>query len=350
MTIKKKVAILFGGKSAEHEVSIRSANAVCKNIDRDRFSPILIYIDRAGDWIFIDEDRIGNPESAPGERIRFLPWQATGSDSHGGIDIYFPVLHGPNGEDGRIQGLFEMAGVPFTGAGSLASALAMDKSVSKTLFRDAGLTTAKYRVFSDNNPSAIVEEIEDSIGYPCFVKPNALGSSVGINRSSGREDLKKDIAEAFRYDTRIIVEEEICGMEYEVSVMGNEKPRASKPGSLVPSREFYDYKDKYILGKTEFHIPALLPDKKMNEMKAAAIQAYRSLYLNGFSRADFFIEEGTDRIVINEINTIPGFTEISMFPKLWEAEGLGFKDLLTELIGYGFLHCDQLFSKEHTPG
>ena len=248
--IRKNVAIIFGGKSAEHEVSIRSAGAIYKNIDRDLFNTSLIYIDRDGRWSLINGENIGNPESDPAGKGSFLPW-GNGSMILNDIDIYFPVLHGPNGEDGRIQGIFEMSGVPFAGAGSLSSNLAMDKVVSKTLFEQAGLSIAKFKVFTQNDPDLIVKEVERSLGYPCFIKPCALGSSVGISRAENMMDLQKGIHEAFKYDIKIIIEEEITGMEYEVSVKGNDDPVASRAGSFIPSKDFYDYEDKYILGKTE---------------------------------------------------------------------------------------------------
>jgi len=345
---RKNVAIIFGGKSAEHEVSVRSANAVYNNIDRDLFNPSLIYIDRDGNWSFIDEENISDPGSDRSVKGTFIPW-LKGKDLKCIIDIYFPVLHGPNGEDGRIQGMFEMAGVPFVGAGSFSSNLAMDKSVSKIIFRNAGLEIAEFKSFTSNDLESISRTIEEEFGYPCYVKPNSLGSSVGISRVMNKEELRKAINEAFRFDTRIIIEEEIIGKEYEVSVNGNNDPVTSNPGSFIPSKDFYDYEDKYILGETEFQIPAELPEEKNKELCDSAVKAYKSLYLNGFSRVDFFIEEKTGRIIINEINTIPGFTEISMFPKLWQTSGLNFKDLITELIKLGFEHSEKIFSKENTP-
>ena len=345
---KKNVAIIFGGKSAEHEVSIRSAGAIYKNIDRNLFNTSLIYIDRDGRWSLIREENLGNPETDTAEKGSFLPWEKSGIISNN-IDIYFPVLHGPNGEDGRIQGIFEMSGVPFAGAGSLSSNLAMDKVVSKILFEQAGLSIAKYQVYTENDPDLIIEKVESSLGYPCFIKPCALGSSVGISKAGNVRDLVKGINEAFKYDIKIIIEEAIAGMEYEVSVKGNDVPVASRAGSFIPSKDFYDYEDKYILGKTEFQIPAELPADKEDELREAALTAYRALFLNGFSRVDFFIEEKTGRIIINEINTIPGFTEISMFPKLWTTEGLSFKSLITEIINLGFEHSEKIFSRLNKP-
>ncbi len=345
---RKSVAIIFGGKSAEHEVSIRSANAVYNNIDRELFNPSLIYIDRKGNWSFIGEENISDPGSDRSGKGTFIPW-VKGKNLTDRIDIYFPVLHGPNGEDGRIQGMFEMAGAPFVGAGSLSSNLAMDKSVSKIMFRNAGLEVAEFKVFTLKDPDIIIRTIEEEFGYPCYIKPNSMGSSVGISRVMNREEIRKAINEAFRFDTKIIIEEEIIGKEYEVSVNGNDDPVSSDPGSFIPSNDFYDYEDKYILGETEFQIPAVLPEEKIRGLRDSAVKAYKSLYLNGFSRVDFFIEEKTGRIVINEINTIPGFTEISMFPKLWQTSGLNFRDLITELIKLGFEHSEKIFSKENTP-
>ncbi len=346
--LKRNVAIIFGGKSAEHEVSIRSAIAIYNNIDRDLFDTSLIYIDRDGLWSLISGENIGNPEKSLAEKCTFLPWEENSMISEK-IDIYFPVLHGPNGEDGRIQGIFEMAGVPFSGAGSLSSNLAMDKVVSRILFEQAGLSIAKYKVFIENAPDIIINEVESSFGYPCFIKPCALGSSVGITKATNRNELLKGVNEAFKYDIKIIIEEEIVGMEYEISVKGNDDPVSSRAGSFIPSRDFYDYDDKYNLGKTEFQIPAELPIEKENELRKYALTAYKALFLNGFSRVDFFIEERTGQIIINEINTIPGFTEISMFPKLWITDGLPFSSLITEIIELGFEHSEKISSRLTRP-
>ncbi len=348
MNIKKNVGIIFGGKSAEHDVSIKSATAIVKNIDRNIFNITLIYINKNGDWAFVNETDINNPESGISEYGSFIPWDSSSSNPRK-VDIFFPVLHGPNGEDGKIQGIFEMAGMPYVGADSLSSNLAMDKAVSKNLFIQAGIDTAKFKVFTENEPDVIGSEIENSFGFPCFVKPCSLGSSVGINKVTDKTSLKSGIKEAFKYDTKIIIEEEIKGMEFEVSVKGNRNPVASRAGSFIPSKEFYDYDDKYILGKTKFMIPANIPRSLEKKLQETALIAYKTLFLNGFSRVDFFIEDKTEKILINEINTIPGFTEISMFPKLWEVDGISFKSLITELITLGFEHSKNLFSKRNSP-
>lgn len=330
-----RIGILFGGESAEHEVSIKSAKAVYSNIDRERFDPELIYIGRDGKWKLIKEEELSSDHLPTSGFQSFIPWEILKIFPKK-FDILFPVLHGPNGEDGKIQGLFEMSGIPYVGANSFSSALAMDKGISKTLFRENGLKVADFLVFTKINSMEIIPDIEREIGYPCYIKPCSLGSSVGISKVINRNNVKSGIDLAFKYDSRIIVEKEIKGSEFEISVMGNSDIRVSRPGSFMPSRDFYDYEDKYILGKTEFFIPAKLDKKIESKLKYTALKAYRSLYLNGFSRVDFFVEKETNNVIVNEINTIPGFTEISMFPKLWEVEGISFSRLITILIEYGF--------------
>ncbi|MEN8154361.1 MAG: D-alanine--D-alanine ligase family protein [Acidobacteriota bacterium] len=336
-TTRIKVGIIFGGMSAEHDVSLDSALAVYTNIDKNKFEPLLIYINRKGEWSFTDSEELKQKKFNNSNPNSFIPWESE-FISKSDIDIFFPVLHGPNGEDGKIQGLFELTKKPFAGAGSLPSQLAMDKAVSKILFKEAGLNVSDYLVFSNNFKKDIIKETEKSIGYPCFIKPCSLGSSIGITKAENENELRPGIDLAFKYDNKIIIEKFIKGREIEVSVMGNSEVKISKPGELIPSKEFYDYDDKYLLGKTEFLIPAKLGKTEEEKIKKAAGDAYRSLYLNGFSRVDFFIEKGTEKIIINEINTIPGFTEISMFPKLWKIEGISFTELITILIDYGFEH------------
>jgi len=331
----KKVGILFGGKSDEHEISIKSAKAVYSNIDKNKFEADLIYIRRDGKWVIMKGVDLLNENFPKNGFSSFIPWQTTNLFKRD-FDILFPVLHGPNGEDGRIQGLFEMSSIPFVGANALSSALAMDKAISKTLFRDSGLNITDFLVFVENDPKDILEKIEGNIGYPCFIKPCSLGSSVGITKAKNREECRSGVKTAFEFDKKIIVEKEIKGLEVEISVMGNHEIKVSKPGSFIPSKDFYSYEDKYILGDTKFFIPAKLDSKIELELKKAALKAYKSLYLNGFARVDFFVEENSNRIIINEINTIPGFTEISMFPKLWEVDGISFSQLITKLIDYGF--------------
>ncbi|MCK5059245.1 MAG: D-alanine--D-alanine ligase [Candidatus Aminicenantes bacterium] len=337
---KVKVGILFGGMSAEHEVSLKSAAALVKNIDRDKFIPELIYINKEGHWRSIDEDAFNRQDFAAKESHSFIPWLNRPLDKID-VDIYFPILHGPNGEDGKVQGLFEMANAPYVGANSFSSALAMDKGAAKLMFRNAGLKTPDFLVFSENDADEIKEQVSQRLPYPLFVKPNSLGSSVGITKVRKEEELKPALDLAFKYDRRIIIEVGLTAREIEISVMGNEKIMVSPPGELIPGNEFYDYADKYLEGKTTFNIPVKLDEKTGKKVKEMAGKSFRALYLNGMSRIDFFIENKTNEVYINEINTIPGFTEISMFPKLWQVEGITYTGLITRLIKYGFEYHKQ---------
>ena len=252
------------------------------------------------------------------------------------VDVFFPVLHGPYGEDGTIQGLFEMANVPYVGCGVLASALGMDKDVMKRLFRAAGLPVVRFiavrRTEWERSPRSILRRALREIGLPCFVKPASLGSSVGISKVKRSRDLADAIALAAKYDVKIMIEEAITCREIEVSVLGNEDPIASVPGEIIPGAEFYDYADKYINDAAQLIIPAKLPKRLVREFQRLAIRAFQTIEGSGLARVDFFLERGTDRIIINEINTMPGFTEISMYPKLWEASGLPYSQLIDRLI------------------
>lgn len=335
MAKKKTTAILFGGRSAEHDVSLNSAHALYTNIDKEKFSPLLIYIGRDGLWRPMDEETFMKKDFSPKQGHSFLPWKS-GFDKEIDADIYFPMLHGPNGEDGRLQALLELAGKPFVGAAGFASGVAMDKVVSKTLFKNAGLNVGDYLFFQSNDFFTIKDAVKEKLGYPVFVKPCAMGSSVGITKVTAEEHLKPAIDLAFRYDRKVLVEKALDIREIEVSVMGNEEIEVSRPGELIPANEFYDYKDKYIEGKTTFHMPAPLDADTEAEVRRIAGTAYKALFLNGMSRVDLFIERKTGKIYINEINTIPGFTQISMFPKLWTLDGISFTELITRLIDYGF--------------
>jgi len=333
---KTTVAVLYGGQSAEHEVSLKSTEALYNNIDKEKFSLLLIYISRDnGQWSVIDEKSFLNKDFSSKTGHSFLPWLNDGIDK---IDagIYFPMLHGPNGEDGKIQSLLELANKPYVGAGSVASVLAMDKVVSKILFQRAGLNVVDYLFFETDNYSHIKEAVSKQLVYPLFIKPSAMGSSVGISKVTEDSQLKSALDLAFRYDRKILIEKALDAREIEVSVMGNEEIKVSRPGELIPHNAFYDYKDKYIDGKTTFHMPALLEPALEEDIRKIAGKAYQTLFLNGMARVDLFIEKKTGKIYTNEINTIPGFTEISMFPKLWSLEGISFTDLITLLIDYGF--------------
>jgi D-alanine-D-alanine ligase len=332
---KIKVGILFGGKSAEHEISLISTKTVYKYIDKKKFKPVLIYINRKGTWSHINKKEFENSDLINKSYASFLPWENNIINKLD-IDIYFPVLHGPNCEDGKLQSLLELSGKPYVGANSLASSIAMDKVISKILFKNAGLNTPDFLFFTFNDHLKIKGMILKKLCYPVFIKPCSLGSSVGISKVNEEKELKSAIDLAFKYDKKIIIEKAINAREIEIAVMGNDDIKISKPGELIPFNKFYDYEDKYVLGKTKFKIPTILSNELKNKIKKMAKKAYESLFLNGMARIDFFIEKNTEELFINEINTIPGFTEISMFPKLWEYEGIGFTDLITKLIEYGF--------------
>jgi D-alanine-D-alanine ligase len=331
------VILLFGGRSAEHEISILSARAVYDHLDPDRHPVSCLYINRRGEWRKVDSPHVPAEQLNEGPFHGFLPWETTSPAAlslRG--DIYFPILHGPFGEDGTIQGLFEMAGVPYVGASVLASAAGMDKVIAKTLFSAAGLPVGPYRVVREpewkSRPDKVKKRLLDSLRLPIFVKPANLGSSIGITMVKDPALLADAVDRAFRYGRKIIVEQGIEGREIECSVLGDDAARASLPGEILPSREFYDYRDKYLDGKTGVGIPAALPRETIEKIQALAVDAFRVIDGSGMARVDFFIEKETGEIFINELNTIPGFTEISMYPKLWQASGLTFADLLIELI------------------
>jgi D-alanine-D-alanine ligase len=340
MSKKISVALLFGGRSAEHEISLISASAIYRNLDTSKFDVRSIYITRAGLWKPVDAPRKDPAALEGGPAFSFLPWEAGGPLPGLAADIYFPVLHGPYGEDGTIQGLLEMAGVPYVGAGVTGSALGMDKAVAKAVLRDRGLPVVPSLAVAETewraDPAAVLRRVRRSLPRPVFVKPANLGSSVGITKVADAGSLPAALALAFRYDATALVEKGIAGRELECSVLGNEAPEASLAGEVIPFREFYDYNDKYIDGRTTFVIPAALPPRVMARVRALAVAAFRALAASGMARVDFFLEKGTNRLYVNEINTIPGFTEISMYPKLWAATGLPFPRLLERLIALGF--------------
>lgn len=340
MSKKTVVGLIFGGRSAEHEVSLVSAGAVHKNLDRERYDVRSIYIGRDGRW---------KPVAAPASDLRtldagpafsFLPWEPGAPLGGAPVDIYFPVLHGPFGEDGTVQGLLEMAGVPYVGTGVLGSAVGMDKAVAKAVLRDRGLPVVPSAVVRETEWRAgagkVARRVRRALPLPLFVKPANLGSSVGITKVKSYPGLGAALDLAFRYDATALVEKGIAGRELEVSVLGNEAPEASLPGEVIPHNEFYDYDDKYKDGRTAFGIPARLGPQVTARVRALAVAAFEALAGSGLARVDFFLEKGTGRLYINEINTIPGFTEISMYPKLWAVSGLPFPRLLDRLIALGF--------------
>lgn len=340
MAKKTKVALLFGGRSAEHEVSLISAAFIYNNLDKSKFETVSIYINKEGQWRSTDSPLLSQAELEKGPFFSFLPWSKEGLPCSLKADLYFPVLHGPHGEDGTIQGLFEMADVPYVGAAVLASALGMDKAVAKTLFQAQGLPVVKHMIFLENDwekgRKSILETIAAEFKLPFFIKPVDLGSSIGITKVKEPRKTASALECAFRYGRKILVEEGIQGRELECSVLGNDEPRASLPGEIFASREFYDYKDKYINGQTSFGIPAEIPSSLVKEIQRISIEAFKAIGCQGMARVDFFLQEKTGKIFLNEINTIPGFTEISMYPKLWEVSGLAYPQLLEELMHLGF--------------
>jgi len=337
---KIKVALLFGGRSAEHEVSLVSAASIYHNLDKKKFEIISIYINRMGSWRVVESPLLSPSSLKKGRFFSFLPWEKKTFHEKVNADIYFPVLHGPYGEDGTVQGLFEMAGVPYVGAAVLESAVAMDKAISKTILKLKKLPVVKHLILLEEEWKAakdrILSKIKKEFPLPLFVKPSNLGSSVGITKVKKHSQISAAIRTAFLYDRKILVEEGIKGRELECSVLGNENPKASLPGELIPFREFYDYRDKYIEGKTAFQMPAKLSPSIVKKIQHLSIEAYKAIDCSGMARVDYFLENKTSKIYISELNTIPGFTEISMYPKLWEVSGLPYPRLLEKLIRLGF--------------
>jgi D-alanine-D-alanine ligase len=340
MNQKVKVALLFGGRSAEHEVSLSSAGAIFDNLDKNKYDVFSIFINKKGNWRPVVSPLLPKEKLDQGQFYSFLPWNSGMNLPETKADIFFPVLHGPYGEDGTIQGLFEMADVPYVAASVMASALGMDKATAKIIFLSKKLPVAKYLVLGEekwlDNQTKIFGRIKETLRFPVFVKPSNLGSSVGISKVKDPAGLGSAIDTAFRFDRKILIEEGISGREFECSVLGNSQPRASLPGEVIPYREFYDYRDKYIEGKTRFAIPADIPSSLRDKIQEISMAAYKAIDCSGMARVDFFYQNETESLYLNEINTIPGFTEISMYPKLWEVSGIPFPDLLDKLIELGF--------------
>lgn len=346
MSNKLNVAIVFGGKSGEHEVSLMSATNVIKAMDNGKYDIYMIGITKQGRWMAykgnVDKIIDGSWEKEAEELDReetvslLFPSLFKG-EANSKIDVVFPVLHGPNGEDGTIQGLLEMLDIPYVGCGVMASALGMDKEFSKQLFARAGLPMGDYTVILktdiEKDMTSAICLVENRFDYPVFIKPVNMGSSVGITKAHNREELTRGLTEACKYDRKVIIEENINCREFECSVLGNNNPVASGIGEVIPSHEFYDYEAKYFDdGKSVLVIPAELPDSKIQELREAAVKAYRALDCCGMSRVDFLVDKDTEKIYINEINTIPGFTKISMYPKLWDVAGISYSNLIDRLI------------------
>ena len=343
---KIKVAVIFGGASSEHEVSRTSASSVLRNLNTDRYQLFPIGIKKDGSWWHysgaIEALSDGSWEADPKNQPCAILADST---RHGiqlldtnailPVDVVFPVLHGKNGEDGTLQGLLELAQLPYVGCGVLSSAVCMDKGVTNTLLEAAGIAQAKFTWFYTyeyaKNPPPDLEEAEQKLGYPIFVKPANAGSSVGISKAHDRAELLAAIDLAAKEDTKIVLEESIDGHEVECAVLGNEDPIASVVGEIVPVSEFYDYNAKYV-DDSKLYIPARLPEEISEAIRTQAIRAYRYLGCRGLSRVDFFVRRSDNAILLNELNTLPGFTPISMYPKLFDACGIGYKELLDRLI------------------
>jgi D-alanine-D-alanine ligase len=382
MTKKLRVGIIFGGRSGEHEVSLLSAASILEAIDRRKFDVVPIGINKSGHWLVSaaahgllegaahgakpKEPRAGDPASTPGAQVLaegtpalLAPepaGQATAQsaiDSHAALsgqslDVVFPVLHGTFGEDGTIQGLFELAGIAYVGSGVLGSAAGMDKDVMKRLFANARLPIVRHvtllRADWEKSPRKAIAQVEASLKYPVFVKPANLGSSVGISKAHDRKELGPALTLAARYDRKLVVEQGVGGKtqrggqqakarELEVAVLGNDDPQASVVGEIIPGKEFYDYEAKYLSEGSVPVIPAKLTRSQTKQVREMAVAAFRACDLSGLARVDFLMEpDGKHRIFLNEVNTMPGFTRISMYPKLWEATGIKYTDLITKLI------------------
>ncbi|HEY6487660.1 MAG: D-alanine--D-alanine ligase family protein [Terracidiphilus sp.] len=364
MTKKLRVGILFGGRSGEHEVSLLSAASILKAIDRTKFDVVPIGITKEGRWLgagaahsLLEGDasagarrlRAGDPAATPGAKLLhegiptlLAPMPGPQGPEGKPLDVVFPVLHGTFGEDGTIQGLFELAGIAYAGSGVLGSAAGMDKDVMKRLFANAGLPIVKHvtvlRADWEKASRKAIALVEKTLKYPVFVKPANLGSSVGISKAHDRKELGPALELAAKYDRKLVVEQGVGGKhkkarELEVAVLGNDDPKASVAGEIIPGKEFYDYEAKYLSEGSVPVIPAKLTRAESKAIRAMAVAAFRACDLAGLARVDFLMEpDGKRRIFLNEVNTLPGFTQISMYPKLWEATGLGYTDLITRLI------------------
>jgi D-alanine-D-alanine ligase len=331
------VAVLFGGRSGEHEVSLRSAASVAEGLAGPH-DVLCILIDKAGRWRLQKGPR---PEAEGGEEVFLVPSPADSgclrrledASRVARPDVYFPVLHGPHGEDGTVQGLLELASVPYVGSGVAASAVSMDKGLMKALFARAGLPQVEHRLVLRRDVDTEARLL-DELGLPVFVKPACLGSSVAVSKVKERGSLGEALDEAFVYDQTVVVEKGVDAREVEVAVLGNDAPEASQPGEIVPDREFYDYDSKYSEeSRTELLIPAPLDEDTTAEVRRLGLAAFRAVGASGLARVDFFVERGSGRVLVNEINTMPGFTSISMYPRLWEATGVPYPELLARLVG-----------------
>ncbi|MCL7748866.1 D-alanine--D-alanine ligase [Halalkalibacter alkaliphilus] len=362
--MKIKLGLLYGGKSAEHKVSLQTAKAVIKALDLTKYEIHPIYISENGEWVrgaqlegpvedvkqlqLKEEGEVISPVALNSELFPVPSKNQTNEDK---IDVVFPLLHGPNGEDGTVQGLLELMNMPYVGNGVLASAAGMDKVMMKNIYEQAGIKQANYvwylRRDWEKDADAAYKNVEEKLGYPCFVKPANLGSSVGISKCKDRESLEKAFELAFGYDRKIIVEEGIDGREVEIAVLGNDDPECSVVGEIVPETDFYDYKAKYEDGSTGLIIPADITDEEYEEIKRVAIQSFKALDCSGLVRADFFLTKDGE-VLMNEVNTMPGFTPFSMFPMLWQESGLPYSKLIEKLVELGVERHEEKQKIKHT--
>lgn len=349
---KLKLGVIFGGMSTEHEVSIVSGTSVIKNLNKEKYEIIPIYLSKEGNWFYYDK-KVENIEILQvGDKIKEVKPIENPIQLLKSLDIAFPVLHGLYGEDGTIQGLLELLKVKYVGCRVLSSSVCMDKVYAKIIFEKAKLTQASYiyiKVHNGNytyvnhelnqeemNLDQIAQKVEQNLGFPVFVKPSNSGSSVGISKAANKQELKKAICHATQFDTKILIEEEIIGREIECAVLGNEAIKATCVGEILPAEEFYTFDAKYKNAQSRVVIPAEIPEEKQQEIKSLAIKAFQAVDGKGLARVDFFIREKDNQVCINEINTLPGFTQISMYPKLWEHCGLSYGELLDKLIQFAY--------------
>jgi D-alanine-D-alanine ligase len=353
MENKLHVAVIFGGRSGEHDVSLMSARSVLSVLDPAKYEVTQIGITQAGIWL-TGEDVIGKFENGKMDGLEHFVLSPDPSDatrnSEYAIDVYFPVLHGTFGEDGTIQGLFELADVAYVGAGVVGSSVGMDKGIFKDVMVANNIPVVDMlvvlRAEIEKNMAAVVANAERMSKYPLFTKPANLGSSVGVTKCNNRSDLQEGLMEAASFDRRILIQKGISNArEIEVSVLGNDNPIASVPGEVMPSREFYSYESKYIDGTSGYEIPAKLPHETTEMIREYAVRAYKAIDCAGMARVDFFVEKDTNKVYLNELNSIPGFTKISMYPKLWEASGLPYNKLVDRLIE---LAMERKTDRDHT--
>ncbi len=327
---KLKIAIIFGGKSAEHEVSLRSAKNALEAIDKEKYEPVLISVDKSGQWRLNDGLVALMPQSG-----------LTKGENKISIDVAFPILHGPFGEDGTVQGLLKLAGIPFVGAGVLGSAVGMDKDVMKRLLREASVPVGKFIALTSSETVPDYWAVKQKLGAPFFIKPANMGSSVGISKVHNAAEYLAAVKKAFTYDVKIVIEEYIEGREIECAVLGDDKPLASVPGEVISSHEFYSYEAKYLDEKgARLQIPAKISATAAAEIRKLAIKTFKILSAAGLARVDFFLRDN-GQVIVNEINTMPGFTAISMYPKLWEASGISYAELIDRLIQLALERFDQ---------